>query len=62
MAWHDRARHPPDPRYCGHLGAARLALLAGSVLGILAFRSVNELTFRRILLTILLLSGVLLVV
>jgi len=37
------------------------ALLAGSALGILAFRSVNELTFRRILLTILLVSGVLLV-
>jgi uncharacterized membrane protein YfcA len=38
------------------------ALLAGSVLGILAFRNANESTFRRIILTVLLVSGVLLVV
>ena len=38
------------------------ALLAGSVLGILAFRNANESTFRRIILTVLLFSGVLLVV
>jgi uncharacterized membrane protein YfcA len=37
------------------------ALFAGSALGILAFRNVNESTFRRIILTILLFSGVLLV-
>jgi len=38
------------------------ALLAGSVLGIFAFRRVNEKTFRRIILIILLVSGVLLIV
>jgi uncharacterized membrane protein YfcA len=36
------------------------ALLAGSVLGILAFRSVNETIFRRLILIVLLISGVLL--
>jgi uncharacterized protein len=36
------------------------ALLAGSVLGILAFRSVDETTFRRLILIVLLISGVLL--
>jgi uncharacterized membrane protein YfcA len=36
------------------------ALLAGSVLGILAFRNVNETTFRRLILIVLLISGVLL--
>jgi hypothetical protein len=38
------------------------ALLAGSALGIFTFRSANETTFRRIILIVLLLSGVLLVV
>jgi len=38
------------------------ALLAGSALGIFAFRSVNEAAFRRIILSILLVSGVLLLV
>jgi uncharacterized membrane protein YfcA len=38
------------------------ALLAGSALGIFAFRNVNEATFRRIILIVLLLSGVLLIV
>jgi uncharacterized protein len=37
------------------------ALLIGSALGMLAFRNVNELVFRRIVLLILLLSGILLV-
>lgn len=37
------------------------ALLVGSVLGIVAFHNVNEATFRRIILFVLLLSGVLLV-
>ncbi|SDS70293.1 sulfite exporter TauE/SafE family protein [Bradyrhizobium canariense] len=37
------------------------ALLAGSALGIIAFRNVNEMTFRRIILAILLVSGILLV-
>jgi uncharacterized membrane protein YfcA len=38
------------------------ALLAGSALGILAFRNCNEQTFRRVILGILLVSGALLVV
>ncbi len=38
------------------------ALLAGSALGIFAFRNVSELIFRRIVLFILLLSGIALVV
>jgi uncharacterized membrane protein YfcA len=38
------------------------ALLAGSALGIFTFRSANETPFRRIILIVLLLSGVLLVV
>jgi uncharacterized protein len=38
------------------------ALLVGSVLGIAAFRNVNEAVFRRIILAVLLLSGALLVV
>jgi uncharacterized protein len=37
------------------------ALLAGSVLGIFAFRCVNEATFRRIVLIVLLLSGLMFV-
>jgi uncharacterized protein len=36
------------------------ALLAGSALGIFAFRYVNDSSFRRIILTVLLFSGVLL--
>ena len=36
------------------------ALLAGSTLGILAFRNVNDATFRRLILIVLLISGVLL--
>jgi uncharacterized membrane protein YfcA len=38
------------------------ALIAGSVLGILAFRNVSEQIFRRIILIVLLVSGLLLVV
>jgi hypothetical protein len=38
------------------------ALVAGSALGILAFRNVSEQLFRRIILVVLLVSGVLLVV
>jgi uncharacterized membrane protein YfcA len=37
------------------------ALLAGAALGIFAFRRVNEASFRRIILTMLLFSGLLLV-
>ena len=36
------------------------ALLAGSVVGIVTFRNINEVIFRRIILAILLVSGVLL--
>jgi hypothetical protein len=38
------------------------ALVAGSVLGILAFRSASEQIFRRVILAILMASGLLLVV
>ena len=38
------------------------ALVAGAVLGILAFRYASEQVFRRIILTILMVSGLLLVV
>ena len=38
------------------------ALVAGSVLGIVAFRIVSEQIFRRIILTILIVSGLLLVI
>ena len=55
-------RHDLSSKVFVDLALSIPALLAGSVLGILAFRSVNELTFRRILLTILLVSGVLLMV
>ena len=44
------------------LGLSIPALLAGTALGIFAFRSVNEVMFRRIILIILLLSGIVLVV
>ena len=37
------------------------ALLAGTALGIFAFRYVNDSTFRRIVLVVLLLSGLMLV-
>jgi len=55
-------RHDLSSKVFVDLALSIPALLAGSVLGILAFRSVNELTFRRIILAILLVSGVLLVV
>jgi uncharacterized membrane protein YfcA len=38
------------------------ALVAGTVLGILMLRNVNEVTFRRIILTILFFSGLSLVI
>jgi hypothetical protein len=37
------------------------ALLAGSMLGILAFRNVGEVMFKRVILAVLLVSGLLLV-
>ncbi len=56
------ARHDLSSKVLIELGASIPALLAGSALGILAFRSINELMFRRIILLTLLISGVLLVV
>ncbi len=55
-------RHDLSSKVLVELGLSIPALLAGSALGIFAFRSVNELMFRRIILGILFLSGVLLVV
>ena len=56
------ARHDLSSKLLIELGLSVPALLAGSALGLLAFRSINELMFRRIILIILFLSGVLLVV
>jgi uncharacterized protein len=56
------ARHDLSATMLIELGLSIPALLAGSMLGILAFRSINELMFRRIILIILFFSGVLLVV
>ncbi len=56
------ARRDLSSRVLVDLALSMPALLAGSLLGILAFRNVNELVFRRIILTILLVSGLLLVI
>ncbi len=56
------ARHDLPSKVLFELGLSLPALLAGSALGIFAFRSVNESMFRRIILVTLLLSGVVLVV
>jgi hypothetical protein len=56
------AKHDLSPKVLVDLALSIPALLAGSVLGIIAFRSVNEQTFRKIILGILLVSGVLLFV
>jgi uncharacterized membrane protein YfcA len=55
-------RHDLSPKVLVDLALSIPALLAGSALGIFAFRSVNEQTFRKIILAILLISGVLLLV
>jgi uncharacterized protein len=55
-------RHELSSKLFVDLALSIPALLAGSALGILAFRSVNEVSFRRIILIILLVSGMLLVV
>jgi uncharacterized protein len=55
------ARHDLSSKVFVELAVSVPALLAGSALGILAFRRVNEAMFRRIILGLLLLSGVLLV-
>jgi len=56
------AHHDLSPKMLSDLLLRVPALLAGSVLGILAFRYTSEQVFRRIILTILMVSGVLLVV
>ena len=55
------ARHDLSAKLFAELALSIPALLAGSALGILAFRKVNEAIFRRIILSVLFLSGVLLV-
>ena len=55
------ARHDLSSKVFVELALSIPSLLAGSALGILAFRRVNEAMFRRIILSLLLLSGVLLV-
>jgi hypothetical protein len=53
-------RHDLSSKLLVDLALSVPALIAGTALGIFAFRSVNEQTFRRIILTILLVSGMLL--
>lgn len=55
-------RHDLSSKVFIDLALSIPALLAGSALGIFAFRSVNEQAFRRIILAILLVSGMLLFV
>ncbi len=55
-------RRDLSPKILLDLALSAPALLAGSALGIFAFRNVGETTFRRAILAILLLSGLLLVV
>ena len=55
------ARHDLSSKMFVELALSIPALLAGSALGILAFRRIDEAMFRRIILSVLLLSGVLLV-
>jgi uncharacterized protein len=55
------ARHDLSSKVLLELGLSIPALVAGSAIGIFAFRNVNEATFRRVILSILFLSGALLV-
>ena len=55
-------RHDLSSRMLVDLALSIPALAAGSALGILAFRRVNEVMFRRVILSLLLVSGLLLVV
>jgi uncharacterized protein len=50
-------RRSLPPRLVIDLAVSLPALFAGSVLGIVAFRNVNEIGFRRIILVLLLLSA-----
>jgi uncharacterized protein len=56
------ARHDLSSKVLIDLAFSIPALLAGSALGIFAFRNINESTFRRIILIILLFSGAALIV
>lgn len=56
------ARHDLSSKVLVELALSIPALLAGSALGILAFRGINEAVFRRIILSVLFVSGVMLVV
>jgi len=53
--------HDLPPRVFSDLLLSMPALVAGSLLGILAFRSVSERIFRRVILAILMASGLMLV-
>lgn len=55
------ARHDLSSKLLIEVGLSIPALVAGSVLGLFAFRAINELAFRRIILGILLISGALLI-
>jgi uncharacterized protein len=56
------AQHDLSATVLIELGLSIPALLAGSMLRIMAFRSINELMFRRLVLIVLFFSGVMLVV
>jgi uncharacterized protein len=51
-------RQSRSPRLVIDLAISLPSLFAGSVLGIVAFRNINEVGFRRTILVLLLLSGV----
>ena len=53
--------HDLPPRVFSDLLLSVPALVAGSLLGIVAFRSVSERIFRRVILAILMASGLMLV-
>jgi hypothetical protein len=50
-------RHGLSPKVAIDLAISLPALFAGSVLGIVAFRNINEIGFRRTILVVLLFSG-----
>ena len=50
-------RQSPSPRLVIDLAISPPALFAGSVLGIVAFRNIDEVGFRRTILVLLLISG-----
>jgi uncharacterized protein len=56
------SRHALSPKFLIDFAISLPALAAGAALGILVFRSVNEIAFRRIVLVVLLFSGLSLVI